>query len=263
MPKERNKAMELGDYCHGKLDIYYQLLRQTQDPEELLDALQTNILEDILEDGSNGEIVSRCIQMMTRYIREHSPGVDVDIEIIESEMHFEAPLRTPKGRDFILEGYVDLLYSIGGQIRVRDHKTTGKPNNFRKQGVTEYDQQQPTYIGGLRTVGIPVFRGEVNELITYPYKNYMQEPIDKLMRVTPTYRTDLQIQAAMDWYGQVVDQMIEEQVFLRSLDPGCRYCNFREPCLMSQQGIDDGPILDLAFKKKDGWSEYHANTPRP
>ena len=164
---------------------------------------------------------------------------------------------TPKERPFILEGYIDLAYWKGPQLIVRDHKTTGKPGNFRKKGETEYDMQQATYIGGLRQIVdeegkqlFPVFRGEVTELVTFNYKDFTAVPIDKVMRRTPTFRADRAIAAAMDWYGNVVDQMIEEEVFLRSLENGCKYCWYKEPCILSSQGVDDGPILSVAFRKK-------------
>jgi PD-(D/E)XK nuclease superfamily len=251
VPLEPDKAMEMGSYLHGKLDIYYQLYRQTREPEELWGLMEPLLLEDLdLKGGTNGEMISRSMKVMWRYIHEFSPQVDAGIELIESEMHFEAPLTTPKGRDFLLEGYVDLLYSHNGQIRVRDHKTTGKAGNFRKKGDTDYDMQQATYIGGLRTVGIPVFRGEVTELITFNYSKYSAEPLDKLMRRTPTYRTDRAIEAAMRWYGRVVDQMIDENEFLPSRESGCRYCWYRDPCTLLQEGVDDAPVLSVGFRNK-------------
>lgn len=251
VPIEMPKAMEMGSYLHGKLDVYYQLYRQTTDPDELWKLMEPLLLEDLdLVGGTNGEMISRSIKVMWRYVNQHSPRIDKGIEVIESEMHFEAPLITPKGRAFILEGYADLLYSLNGQIRVRDHKTTGKPGGFRKQGETDYDMQQATYIGGLRVIGYPVFRGEVSELITYNYAKYIDEPLEKLMKVTPTFRTNRAIEAAMHWYGRVVDQMIDEHEFLPSREAGCKYCWFKDPCNLLQEGVDDAPILGVGFRKK-------------
>lgn len=251
VPIEMPKAMEMGSYLHGKLDIYYQLYRQTQDPDELWNLMEPLLLEDLdLVGGTNGEMISRSIKVMWRYVHQFSPQVDKGIEIVESEMHFEAPMITPKGRAFLLEGYADLLYSLNEQFRVRDHKTTGKPGNFRRQGETDYDMQQSTYIGGLRAIGYPVFRGEVTELVTYNYAKYIEEPLDKLMRVTPTYRTDRAIEAAMHWYGRVVDEMIDEKEFLPSREAGCRYCWYKDPCTLLQEGVDDATILSVGFRKK-------------
>lgn len=251
VPLETPASMEMGSYLHGKLDVYYQLYRQTTDPGELWGLMEPLLLEDLdLITGKNGEMISRSIKVMHRYIWEFSPMIDKGIEIVESEMHFEAPMITPKGRAFILEGYVDLLYRLNEQLRVRDHKTTGKPGNFRRQGETDYDMQQPTYIGGLRIVGLPVFRGEVNELITYNYAKYAAEPLDKLMKLTPTFHSDRAIEAAMHWYGRVVDEMIDEEEYLPSRESGCKYCWYKDPCTLLQEGKDDAHLLSIGFRDK-------------
>lgn len=251
-PLETHPAMEMGNYIHGWMDIYYQLFRQTQDPEELWQLLEPLILQDLdLEGGTNGEMISRTIKVMWKYVHLYSPIIDKGIVVVEPEMHFEAPLTTPKGRPFLLEGYVDLLYSRNEQLRVRDHKTTGKPGNFRKKEDVEYDMQQATYIGGLRAVGFPVFRGEVNELITYNYTDYASQPLEKLMKVTPTYRTDRAIEAAMLWYGKVVDAMIDEGEFLASRESSCKFCWYKDPCTLLQEGEDDSTVLAVGFRRKD------------
>lgn len=258
IPNEPDAAMEMGNYLHGKLDIYYQLYRQTTDPGELWDLLYPLVLEDLnMETGKNGEMIARSMKVLSRYVHEYSPLIDKDIKIVESELHFESSMVTPKGREFILEGYCDLLYWLAGQLRVRDHKTTGKANGFRKKGDTDYDMQQPTYIGGLRLIGYPVFRGEVNEIITFNYAKYSQEPLDKLMKVTPTFRSDHSIEVAMQWYGKVVDQMIEEEEFLASREMGCKYCWYKDPCTLRQEGKDDAPVLRVAFREKS--NEHPAN----
>jgi len=251
VPNETPKAMQMGSYLHEKLDIYYQFRRQTDDIEELWRLMEPLLLEDLdLDGGSNGEDIARTIKVMHRYVHQYSPIVDAGIEILESEMHFEVQMITPKGRAFILEGYVDLLYRLKGQLRVRDHKTTGKPGGFRKQGETDYDMQQPTYIGGLRIAGLPVFRGEVNEVITYNYKDYASKPLNDLMRITPTFHSDSAIEAAMHWYGRVVDQMIDEEEYLPSLESGCKFCWYKDPCTLLQEGRDDATVLSVGFREK-------------
>src|SRR5215831_17037876 len=105
-----DKKFEMGDYLHGKLDIFYQMLKVGWDREKLADQMQALILEDYKADGSNGETILRALKVFNRYIAEISGQIDDGITVVESEYHFELPMVTPKGRDYTLEGYVDLLY---------------------------------------------------------------------------------------------------------------------------------------------------------
>lgn len=261
IPVKENEAMQLGDYIHGKLDIYYQLRQQTEDALDLWEMMQMNIVEDA-ELGKNPEFVARCIKMMKRYILHFAPVVDRGMEVIATEYGFQVELMTPKGRPFILEGYADLIYKRGDYIFERDHKTTGKPGNFRTKEMEIYDPQQTTYIAGLRAHGIDVTRGEVSTLITYDYAKYQTEPLSKVMKLEPTFRGGPELDACLTWYGTVVDQMYDEVEYLRSLEMGCRFCWYKNPCLYSLRGTDEEPIIELAFKHKDGWTEHHADTPR-
>lgn len=259
------KAMAMGDYMHGFFDIFYQMLQAnpTEEPESLWDTLEEVILESLKADGSNGEEVLRAMKAMRRYVLEVSPRIDCGITVIGSEMHFEAPLTTPKGRDFLLEGYVDLLYKDrNGQLIVRDHKTTGKGGKdaFWKKEEVAADPQQSTYISGLRVLDFPVFSGEVNQIVTFNYKDYLAKPIDTLFCCVRAFRTDEQIESAKRWYGRIVDAMLDETDHLESIEKGrCSYCFYRDPCSKQQQGKDDEQILQLGFRRKDGWSEYHAS----
>jgi hypothetical protein len=263
IPQLPPPAMAMGDFMHSFLDIYYQMLKDnpTDSPQDLWNTLETVIVEELKEDGSNGEDVLRALKALNRYVLEVAPRIDAGIQVIGSELHFEAPLTTPKGRTFLLEGYVDLLYyDREGKIRVRDHKTTGKANGFWSKKHIEKDPQQSTYIAGLRALGTDVFMGEVNEIVTFNYKNYMAEPIDKLFRTTPAFRTNELLDGNVRWYGRVVDAMIDEDQFLESIEKGrCSYCFYEGPCSLQQQGKSDEQLLQIGFKRKDGWSEHHAS----
>ena len=262
MPQIPPKHFAMGDYMHDKLNVYYQLLAQSEfgtSYEELAGMLEELILEDLKEDASNGEEVLRAMKTLRRYILEVSPRIDDGIHDIHPEFHFEVPLTTPKSREFLLEGYVDLFYMKKDQYKIRDHKTTGAANGFWKKGQIESDVQQPTYIGGLRKLGYPIFGGEISELCTFNYKNYLIEPIDKLFRCSPMFQSEAWIGACLRWYGRVVDEMIDETDFIESLGRDCSYCYYYGPCTLQFQGKDDGKLLQIGFKRKDGWSEFHAS----
>jgi len=253
----------MGDFMHSFLDVYYQLFKQTPgDYQGLADAIEPTILEEINEDGSNAEEILRAVKTMRRYILEQSPIIDDGIEVLFTEYHVFAPMVTPKGHSFDLEMIIDLiLRNRGGQIKVRDHKTTGVPNGFWTKNQIRTDIQQPTYIGGLRVLDHDIFGGEVSELCTYNYKNYLSEPLDKLFRWNTAYHSPEWIDACMAWYGQVVDEMIEDETFLRAISKDrCAKCAYESPCMLSLQGQDDEQILQLGFKRKDGWSEHHASS---
>ena len=250
VPKKVPTYFGMGNFIHGKLDIMYQ----TWDPEDSIgdrwDFMQARILEDIDPLGSNSEFVARCMKAMYRYIHEFSPQIDEGIEVIGSEYNFAVELITPKGRHFLLEGFVDLLYKKKGQVIVRDHKSTGAGKFWHKDDLF-YDTQQTTYIAALRQLGFDVFRGEINEINTYDYKDWAGVPLEKLFQCPYSHRTQEDLNAILLWFGKTVDRMLDEQDFQRAMSKECRRCPYRHPCQLQLKGRDDSTILSLEFKKKD------------
>lgn len=249
--------LEMGDYLHGKLDIYYQLFEQTTEPAELYRLVEANILEDIVG-GIEGELAHRAIKCMWKYIHEYSPVEDQGMEIVGSELRFEVPLITPTGRPFTFECYVDLLYKNRfGLLVVRDHKSSGQ-GKFWTDKQIEADPQQTLYIACLRALGYDVWRGELNFLNTYPYKDWASQPLNKLFRTKGATRTQDELDASLLWLGKMVDRQEELTEPQMRRQKSCAYCPYYAPCTHRFKGKDDAFILKLGFRRKDGYTEHHA-----
>jgi hypothetical protein len=258
VPKEAKSYLVMGDYLHGKLDIYYQLRKEEDSPTELWRMLEDNILEDMLEDGSNGEYIARALKTLNRYILQYAPKEDGNLKVIESELRFEYPMETPTGRPFKVEGYVDLLYKNKfGLMVVRDHKSSESGRFWGPKSI-EADPQQSVYIACLRALGYDVWRGEVNFLNTHDYKDFQSQPIDKLFKTVGASRTQDELDGILLWLGKLVDrqQELTDPEMRRTKD--CGSCSYYLPCTHKLKGNDDSTLLKLGFKRKDGYSEYHA-----
>ena len=261
--KDTVPHLVMGDYIHGKLDIYYQMQKYEDGephytPDELYDIMEPLILEDLKEDGTNGEHISRALKTMNRYIRVYAPVEDEGMEVVESEMYFEIEIPTPKDRTVTIEGYVDLFYKNKfGLLIVRDHKSTDS-GRFWNSLQVNYDMQQTVYIAGLRSLGYDVWRGEVNFLNTHDYKDFNAVPIEKMFKTVGASRTQDELDASLLWLGKMVDRQLDLTDPQMSRDKSCGYCPYANPCLHKFKGKDDAVILQLGFRRKDGYTEYHA-----
>ncbi len=249
-PVETKPYFILGNLVHELLMIYYKSLPLT-DEFQSLNLVKQKIRQ--YHQATNGdaeklEHVTNAARIAKRYIEEFSSIEDRKWEILDAEKHFEIPLKTPKGREFILEGYVDILAKekATNRLWVWDHKTVGN-GKFWSEAELLMDSQMPTYVAALQQMGIPIFGVLVNQLNKHKYAKPQDDVVEKLFRRKPIYHTGDELITRLHEFGLMVDELLdckESGIFRRSLKKDCSSCFFQDPCLMSLK-IPEAPVSDF------------------
>jgi len=260
--KDKKTSANIGTLAHKYLELYYRMILEgTIDRLVLWDAVETSIAADInaaIESSNTNTLaeIHRAAIIVKRYIFEFAPDKDIGMKVLGVEHHFIIPYKTPTlGYNFYLQGYVDLLYSKGGKIRVVDHKTTANAG-FWKPGEIMMDPQMTLYVAALRRTGMKIFEIEYNFLNSYDYKDMSKVTTEKLFKREPSYRTDVEVQNFEYQLLLEIEKLIkaagdEEYRYHRSLRRDCDNCMFKEPCLHGLKGINPQAILVTKFIKKE------------
>jgi RecB family exonuclease len=256
----RGHKMELGNMGHAML---FDLYKTGQDHSA---DFANTWLEDIPSlDGEQIQNIATAVSMFKLYREMFSPQADKGLTTVELEFHFEVELVTPKGRHYILEGYIDRMsVDDRGLLWIEDYKWTTK---FWSSLELLMDPQLPLYAAALRALGRPVHGCMVTQVNTYPYKgdNRSKKTIDELFKRERFAVSTDQTDALLYEYGRQMDEIIDAQEsgepLRRSLRRDCgggtTYpCEMQEPCLMGLKGLD--PVSFLAMS-----SDYQLKAPRP
>lgn len=242
--KKESFALSVGTLVHEGMDIYYGNERSAEAVEAWNRALLEEASSDQLEE------LSRAFYILHLYISRFAPGEDVGKKVISTELHTYAPFKTPKGRNYWLQAYIDMLVEFDFKYEVWDHKTTG--TGFISEAEARMDPQTPIYCGLMREQGIYIPTATVhNQLNTYPYKNWKDVPLDKLFCRVKIVRTETEIDNTLFQFGMLVDEIIDRYQKPRmSLGRHCAKCQFFEVCTLKQKGIRIEPVLITKFEKK-------------
>lgn len=207
--------------------------------------------------GPEMEAIGTSSWMMDRYV-EWAPSADVGRRTLKFngelmiEFHFEVLRRTPKGRLYIIQGYIDKVYADENQnIWVCDTKT------FSKTSISEIeammDIQLPMYASALNSAGLNVFGLEFNSANSYNYKDKSSVPMEKLFVRLRTHRTPQEMDNVLQEVGKAVDEITDRDVLhpRRSMRRDCNRCQFVDPCLYGLKGIPINDVLEGEFVKKE------------
>jgi hypothetical protein len=246
------QKMELGTMVGKILNVLYE----THDEEAIVP-----LVNEWLSGPTDGFIlpnIATATWLAKRYF--HDVMSTQAFKVLGTERHFMVLLTTPLGRQFILQGYIDLLVeNVDGTIWIWEHKTTGR---FWTPIQTLMAPQLPTYAAGLRALGIDVVGIVVNMLNNYDYKNKEAVTPDKLFKQIETYRTPVELDNFLINLGRKVDRMIDLGPYPeRSLRNECDRCQFQEPCLMEMKGLDIEDVLRVGFRQKSGFGAEQPTTP--
>lgn len=196
-------------------------------------------------------VVSRCMWIALRYFGEYASVEDRGHKILAAEHHFTVPFQTSNKRNFILQGYIDLLTSYERRLFVWDHKSS--EGKFMTPVECQMEPQTPLYCAALRKQGMNVHSQIINMINSYDYKKPAEQSVEKLFRREQTHRTDKELDTVVQEMKWAVDDLLENYTMPRRdlrIDCGKR-CRFQEPCLMNMKGISDKPFLMSEFKKKE------------
>lgn len=247
----RGFRLELGNMGHAML---FDLYKTGQDHSE---EFATTWLQDMPTlDGQQIQNVATAVAQFKLYRGEFMPMADRNLTTIELEYHFEVELVTPRGRHYVLEGYIDRMsLDDRGYLWIEDYKWTER---FWTPLQLLMDPQLPLYAAALRALGRPVHGCMVTQVNTYPYKGdrRSKKKIEELITREKFHVPEQQTDALLVEYGRIVDEMIDTEIYRRSLRRDCSKCEMQEPCLMGLKGIE--PIGFMAMSQG-----YRPKAPRP
>jgi hypothetical protein len=256
--KEPHANLQRGTLVHELLAVYDQFLMQgaRQGSREALDAVLQFASDDISPRmvGVELENYTRALAACVRFIRDFSPAADKYIQVKAVEEYFEAELVTPRGRPFILEGYIDRMYMDTGRFWVLDRKSSSTGRHYNMEQIW-LDNQLSTYAAVLKfALGYDVFGVAIDSINTYPYKEYAKEPVDKLFKRIVAPRSDRELRFSLHTYGRAVDGMIDYMESgeepMRRLTRDCTFCQFHDLCLFTMKGLPIDGIIQSRFVKK-------------
>jgi hypothetical protein len=242
---------------HELLAVYDQYLMQGSRPgsKEALDAVLQYANDDLSPQMNPTELdnYTRALAASVRFIREFSPAADKYVQVKAVEEYFEAEMVTPRGRHFILEGYIDRMYMDTGRFWVLDRKSSSTGRHYNQDQIW-LDNQLTTYAAVLKAMGYDVFGVAIDSISTYPYKDYASTPVDKLFKRIVAPRSDREMAFALHTYGRAVDGMIDYIEIgdepMRRLTRDCTMCQYHDLCLYSMKGIPTDSLIESRFVKK-------------
>lgn len=244
----KSAGLRKGSDAHTFLDAFYEATRKNE-PYDIKQHLQELIVG--VDDYQALEYLENMCWLVGRYIEDIASKDNW--EIVASELYFCEVFTTPKGRQYKLEGYIDLVVRINGKLWVIDHKTHGGTQYVWTPEQVQIDSQLATYVVAMRKMGYPVHGVLINQLNTYPYKKRAEVTPDKLFTREPSYRTDVELDAMLDNLGRIVDDIFKnEGDIYRNFTRDCsKFCQFHEPCLLDMKGINISEFLPVAYEKKE------------
>lgn len=246
----KNVAMDLGTYVHEGMDVYYS---NGCDPQAVLAWMQAT-----LDDMRPDEVVevSKALFFLKLYMDRVAPVKDKGHKIISSEIHLVIPYKTPKGRQVLIQAYIDLLTRADGLYWLWDHKTLNQ--KFWAKSKLESDFQTTLYCAMLRRLNYVVRNILINQVNTYLYKDAKNQPLDKYFQRGFTVRTDPQLNFAEKHALRKIDRIIDN-----SADPvmawgwRCAGCHYRELCNSVQIGLSPSNLIKAKFKQRESRNEKY------
>lgn len=256
-PKVKAHYFSTGEFVHTGLELVYNCRMQGLSWDETILKLIASWKESApAMMAENIESFKKATRILKRYVSQFAPKADAGLRILGVETHFLVDLPTPNGHTVTVEGYMDLLVEVNGVLFAWDHKTMGS-SSFWSVEEAMLDPQFGIYTLALRMMGYPVKGFLINQLNTYDYKNFDNEPNDKLFKRLETYRTDEHLRSIADNVGKMADELIEKREgrkpLIRHLSKTtCKGCIFRQPCLYEMKGIDVTNLLATDYVKRAG-----------
>lgn len=269
-PVKQKQVLDQGSIGHELIGIYYNSRIEhsswpIDDPRHV-EAVTRRVHEISVERDVDADLLKSLkttLWLVKRYIEDFAPFNDLEWEPLEVERHFLIPLVTPKGREVNLQGYVDLIldHRQTRKLWVWDHKFSTR---FWSPQQVLMDAQLPTYVYGLRRLGIPIYAFIVNQLNTYSYKDPAKVKVEQLFKREKSYRTDLELANFELEVGRMVDDMVDNfDEPRRSLTRSCSDCAFQNPCLLSMKGIPIRDVMEPEFKRKEDDERWQSRLSTP
>lgn len=248
-----------GNYFHELAHVYYQLIEAgTPVGSDLAVSQIVSRVRADFDKLKNLELVdvfNIITKAIIRYIKEHSPKIDKDLQVVG----IEHELILPVNERFSLYGYADLVWRTIKGLVVRDHKTGEKA--WSKVDVN-FSGQLLTYAVILYMLTGEVPSAELNYINTKEYKTKVMT-YEEAFTFTRVLYSERELKIYYEEICQVVELMLDSPP-VPHYGQHCGYCPYQTPCYLSRKGIDPSNIISQHYvkvtrgKRHSNFTEEHS-----
>lgn len=233
-----SKKLDTGNFTHQLLADLYRSVSEGMSVQEWLNARLNNVMMEIIDSLSMEDQIqsaSHSMRLIQRYCRTdifmgHTP--------VGVEQHFVTLVTAPSGRQFLLQGYTDLItIDKRGVIYVWDHKISEHGwSTLRLQ----MSIQLAAYQVLLRSEGLNVSGIGINRLEGREYKDLDAQPDAKLFRRFTHVHSPAQLQNLWSEFLMMAEHLLDiaegKAKARRSLRDDCYSCSLFAPCFSALSG---------------------------
>ena len=221
-----------GNYFHELSHVYYQMIQAGATPGS--DLALASILSRIQNDVNNApgpeliQVYATISRTMGRFIQEQSPRIDKGITVlgVEHELDYQLSI---EGRDFLLFGFIDLLYrDSDGRLRIRDHKTGER---IWTRAEANQSNQLMFYAATVYKLTGEVPIAEISYINTHDYKRTQASWENAFAFPTVAY-TKRELENYLDGVCHLIDQMVNS-LPIPHYGQQCNWCPFVDTLLRS------------------------------
>jgi len=243
------RHFDFGNYTHELMHVYYQLLKlghHKPGSDFLINAMQSRVRQDLT--GENILLLADVWPRLLSYFRNQSSKIDAGMQVLEVEYEVHVPVTTPKGREIMLHGILDLLYrDSAGVIRIRDHKTFGNPKSHTPDNI-KLNPQLLFYAVALSSLfPSDVLDVEVNAINSTIYKS-KQPTQDEMFKLVRWRHTPVGISIARENILRKIDLMFDTAPWL-NYRTSCTSCQFFDICNLKSRGMNTTSLVLQTYEK--------------
>jgi len=256
VPAKTKTFFQVGTLLHEFLDDFYREFPDLDWPKFSLRI--ADIFNNSAVTLDDAALYSLCTKIMKRYIEQWSPREDQGITVLATEFIVEEVLTTPMGRQFIFEGYIDLMMQQKGLIYVVDHKSSAATKFW---GDKDYQTlpQMLLYKAVLERRGFKVDRLLYNHINTYTYADYYAQPLDKVFKRKVLIRGPVEVQNVLQNFCIAVDEIEEKREkakghplhVVKNYGSHCSKCAYQQLCVLEMKSISTESTVNTYFKKRE------------
>lgn len=244
--KEHQKFFDKGLYIHSLAHTYYHTLELGYEAgsDFAINFMNSRFMSDMRDsDGSNVATLAQIIPLMKRYVANYSKTIDSGIEIIEAEKEFFVEFE-----GITLHGIIDLLYRKKGRIRIRDHKSSEKPNTWKIEEVPLHGQLLHYLVAMELELKEEITDVEINFILSYAYKE--PKPINETFKLLTATHARKAIETYKENLIRTHEQIVTSEP-IRVYGQACKSCQFKTLCLLEAKGMSTEIALSSFVVKLD------------
>lgn len=233
---KQGPGRKIGTAGHFILAAYYRALMSGATHQEAVSQAESMASWETVASGIDASAMEKALMCCRTYWAFY-PSDEWEIVTIEAEFRYGPFACT-----------IDLVVREQGELTIVDHRFLRETYD---EDLAVIDPQLPRYATIMRLAGNEVTRAYRNMISTADTKagrhRVSRLPIPLTAARLAQAQEDMN-QGAM----HVIAARAEMRPPVRTFNSlVCKHCDFRIPCAMSAEGLDDQPLLDLNYKRSD------------